>query len=105
MPTAGYLEVSIWFLSDQGACSNREATAVALQLRQSKADQFGWGQVRIQHAIGQTICPVEALRSHARENPICLTFPMHVRVEGTGGRSGRYLAVAARGGVGPGVPP
>ena len=51
------------FLSDQGTCSIWEATAVALQLWQSNADQFG----RIRHATGQTICPLEAYApTHAR---------------------------------------
>jgi hypothetical protein len=50
-------------------CPVFEAMSFSLQIRQSKADQFGRGQVRIHQATGLDICPVEALREHAKQNP------------------------------------
>ena len=43
-------------------CSIWDATAVVLQLREAKNDQFSRGQVRTHHLTGSFICPVLALR-------------------------------------------
>ena len=53
------------FDSEQRKCSIFEATSVSIQIRQSKADQFGRGQVRIHRATGDSICPVKSLAEHA----------------------------------------
>ena len=52
-----------------------EATSLSLQIRQSKADQFGTGQVRIHQATGLDVCPVAALRDHAKQNPHWVNDP------------------------------
>ena len=52
-----------------------EATTVVLQLREAKNDQFSRGQVRTHHLTGSPICPVLALRDHARLNPHWLRGP------------------------------
>ena len=57
------------FLHEGQQCSLWEASGVALQMRESKADQFGRGQTRIQHALENVDCPVQALRLHAEHNP------------------------------------
>ena len=57
------------FFRDGKKCSVFEADSLAVQLRDSKGDQFGRGQVRLQHATGDVICPVKALQEHAKLNP------------------------------------
>ena len=57
------------FFRDGKKCSVSEADSLAVQLRDSKGDQFGRGQVRLQHATGDEICPVKALQEHAKLNP------------------------------------
>ena len=68
-----------------------EADSVAVQLRDSKGDQFGRGQVRLQYATGEMICPVQALKEHARYNaswtsdpslPVCAWQGIGVSREG-----------------------
>ena len=57
------------FLHEGHPCSVWEASGVALQLRESKADQFGRGQVRIQHATGDVLCPVGTPLAKERQRP------------------------------------
>ena len=57
------------FFRDGKKCRVSEADSLAVQLRDSKGDQFGRGQVRLQHATGDDICPVRALQEHAKLNP------------------------------------
>ena len=57
------------FFRDGKKCLVSEADSLAVQLRDSKGDQFGRGQVRLQHATGDVICPVKALQEHAKLNP------------------------------------
>ena len=57
------------FFRDGKKCQVSEADSLAVQLRDSKGDQFGRGQVRLQHATGDDICPVRALQEHAKLNP------------------------------------
>ena len=57
------------FFRDGKKCLVSEADSLAVQLRDSKGDQFGRGQVRLQHATGDEICPVKALQEHAKLNP------------------------------------
>ena len=57
------------FFKEGKKCRVSEADALAVQLRDSKGDQFGRGQVRLQHATGDDICPVRALQEHAKLNP------------------------------------
>ena len=57
------------FFKEGRKCRVSEADSMAVQLRDSKGDQFGRGQVRLQHATGDEICPVRALQEHAKLNP------------------------------------
>ena len=57
------------FFKEGRKCRVSEADSLAVQLRDSKGDQFGRGQVRLQHATGDDICPVKALQEHAKLNP------------------------------------
>ena len=57
------------FFRDGKKCRVSEADSLAVQLRDSKGGQFGRGQVRLQHATGDDICPVRALQEHAKLNP------------------------------------
>ena len=57
------------FFKNGKKCRISEADSMAVQLRDSKGDQFGRGQVRLQHATGDEICPVRALQEHAKLNP------------------------------------
>ena len=57
------------FCKEGKKCRVSEADSLAVQLRDSKGDQFGRGQVRLQHATGDDICPVRALQEHAKFNP------------------------------------
>ena len=57
------------FFKEGRKCRVSEADSLAVQLRDSKGDQFGRGQVRLQHATGDEICPVKALQEHAKLNP------------------------------------
>ena len=57
------------FFKEGKKCRVSEADSLAVQLRDSKGDQFGRGQVRLQHATGDDICPVRALQEHAKFNP------------------------------------
>ena len=53
------------FFRDGRKCVVSEADALAVQLRDSKGDQFGRGQDRRRNEI----CPVKALQEHARLSP------------------------------------
>ena len=54
------------FFKEGKKCRVSEADSLAVQLRDSKGDQFGPGQVIFQHATGDDICPIQ---EHARFNP------------------------------------
>ena len=54
-------------------CRVAEADSLAVQLRDSKGDQHGRGQVKLQHGTGEAICPVRALQWHAKHNTGWLT--------------------------------
>ena len=51
------------FFRDGKKCQVSEADSLAVQLRDSKGDQFGRGQVRLQHATGMKFAPSEHFRS------------------------------------------
>ena len=70
MPPPGcFAAATLDFFKEGKKCRVSEADSLAVQLRDSKGDQFGRGQVRLQHATGDDICPVRALQEHARFNP------------------------------------
>ena len=64
-----------FFCNGDVRCSIWEASTLVLQLREAKNDQFARGQVRTHHLTGNVICPILALREHARCNPQWLTDP------------------------------